>query len=224
MVAHHQVEQYARCHGGANERHGAVDALQENVGDGVEHVARHHARAETHGAKDEPDGIEHTCHASCGNQVVDGGKACIHLRLGVTSNHDSLEKTLGRGGRLTCNLHQDFWLQYQGTDTCREGREQEGNQRWCLAIDEITREYGDKECPKGDMKSVFQAREILSNFHLLAVIREPDEEIEQDGEGDARHRGIEHVTDMRKEVGAGDGRGKHRGITHRGELVAKVGS
>ena len=94
LVAHHQVEQYARCHGGANERHGAVDALQENVGDGVEHVARHHARAETHGAKDEPDGIEHTCHASCGNQVVDGGKACIHLRLGVTSNHDSLEKTL----------------------------------------------------------------------------------------------------------------------------------
>ena len=73
---------------------GAVDALQENVGDGVEHVARRHARAETHGAKDEPDGIEHTCHASCGNQVVDGGKACIHLRLGVTSNHDSLEKTL----------------------------------------------------------------------------------------------------------------------------------
>lgn len=74
------------------------------------------------------------------------------------------------------------------------------------------------------MKSVFQAREILSNFHLLAVIRESDDEIEQDGECDARHRGIEHVTDMRKEVGAGDGRGKHRGITHRGELVAKVGS
>ena len=57
LVAHHQVEQYARCHGGANERHGAVDAyagiahglLDHLLEDAPFHLVNAHAKGHAYG-------------------------------------------------------------------------------------------------------------------------------------------------------------------------------
>lgn len=42
LVTHHQIEQHTGCYRRTNERHSAVDALQEYASDGMEHVAGHH--------------------------------------------------------------------------------------------------------------------------------------------------------------------------------------
>ena len=224
LVAHHEIEEHARCHGAANQRYGAVDALEEYLGDGMEHAARHHARTETHGAEDEPDGVEHTCHASGSYQLVDALQSAVYLGIGVAGGHDALEEALGGNLGLASYLHQHLRLKDEGADASGEGGEQEGDERRGLAIDEPACEDRHKHRPERDVEAVVETSEILGDFHRLAVVAKSDDEVEYQGDGHARHRGVEHVADMYEEVGSGDAGGEDGGVAHRRELVAEVGS
>ena len=69
-----------------------------------------------------------------------------------------------------------------------------------------------------------EAFEIGSHLHNLAVGTETQQQIKQQRDEDAGHRGVHHVADVRKEVGTCHGRCQHGSVAHGRHLVTEVGS
>ena len=58
---------------------------------------------------------------------------------------------------------------------------------------------------------------------VAAAVRQAQDGENDQRDGDRRHRGDQHVADMREERRAADGGGHHRRVAQRRDLVAEIG-
>ena len=86
-------------------------------------------------------------------------------------------------------------------DTPQNGRSRTG---WGgLAVDEPSCKSRNEHRKQGDVETMTQTGKILADIHRFGIIAESDDEIEHQREQDAWYGGVEHIADMREEIGTG---------------------
>lgn len=71
LVACGEIEEETRADGGGHETEAAVCHADDDLGDADNHTTGYHRRTEEHGAENEPDGVEHSCHSTRGDEFVE---------------------------------------------------------------------------------------------------------------------------------------------------------
>ena len=77
LVACGEVEEETRADGRGHETEAAVCHADDDLGDADNHTTGYHRGTEEHGAEDEPDGVEHSCHSTRRDEFVEGCVACL---------------------------------------------------------------------------------------------------------------------------------------------------
>jgi len=72
-----------------------------------------------------------------------------------------------------------------------------------LAVDEPSCKSRNEHRKQGDVETMTQTGKILADIHRFGIIAESDDEIEHQREQDAWYGGVEHIADMREEIGTG---------------------
>ena len=102
----------------------------------------------------------------------------IYLGMGIAGGHDSLKEAFGRNTVFACYPHKYFRLENEGTDACREGRKQKGDEGWRLSVDEPSGKSRNEHGKQRDIESMAQTGKILADIHWFGIIAETDDKIE----------------------------------------------
>ena len=219
LIAGGGVEEQTRADGRGDEAETAAHMTQQQAGQTLNVATRHHRTAETHGADDEPDGVEHPRHAARRHQFVERSVAGRHLGRTETGDEQPAHDVPIADGR------EQVRLQDQGQQPCHDRRGEERDERGHLTPDEHARQDGHQEGPERDVEGGVEAVGVLADVQLGArggaqTCDEEDEERERD----AGHGGDQHVADMAEEVGARGRGGQNGRVAERRHLVAEVGT
>ena len=159
MVGRRGVEEDARHHCRGDQPHPRLRKRNDKADDVGEHSAGFQHPAEADGAEDDPHGVEHSRHAPCGQQVVDGREAAVYRCGAEAALHRPLEQHDGRGmdvghafGGHAAHLSQDMRLEDGRKGYGCQRRGEEYNDGRHLLVDHHARGHRHKEKPKAEVE------------------------------------------------------------------------
>ena len=124
LVGHHAVHEEARADGAGYQGSTAAGEGQYQVGDALQHTTAGHHSSKAHGTQYQVDGVEHTRHASRGNQLAHLRMSHIYSGDVVHAAHHSHKLTVGIDFGGACYLCQDVGLEYQREDGSQQRTEE----------------------------------------------------------------------------------------------------
>ena len=131
LVCRGKVQEQSGTYGGCYHAGCILHEADEQGSDASQHAACRHGSTETHGADDEPDGIHHTCHTSCGNQFCQHVTVSLQTGTAIECHHYPFEHIPTFRYLIQLSRLEDegeYPCQQSGEKECDDGRHSPGNQ------------------------------------------------------------------------------------------------